>query len=92
MPYITKRMLNDAVDTMPSTFETHGVIEELQRSEPQAYVRDLYRFVEHADPITSLHAEIGRRLLTVDSIRKIRKVPGPNIRGRKSYNQEWRKH
>jgi hypothetical protein len=91
MPYITKRMLLDAADAMPQSFDTHALIEGLQRSNPQEYTRDLYRFVHHSDPFTSLHAEIGRRLLTVDTLQKIRKVRGRNVRGQLSSSQEWRK-
>jgi hypothetical protein len=89
MPHVTKQMLGDAANVSPQTFDTHAVIEEIQREYPQAYTRDLYRFVAHHDPITSLHAEIGRRLLTLPFLRKTRKVPGRNIRGRRSYAQEW---
>src|SRR5580698_9073737 len=45
MPRITRQMLADAADAMPASFDTHAVIEELQRSQPQAYVHDLYRLV-----------------------------------------------
>jgi hypothetical protein len=82
-------MLVDAARSMPQTFDTHAVIEELQRSNPQPYTRDLYRFVHHDDPINRLHAEIGRRLLMVSFVQKTRKVLGRNIRGRNSYSQEW---
>jgi hypothetical protein len=89
MPHISKQMLIDAADAMPRQFDTHDLIEALQRSNPQEYVRDLYRFVHHADPFTSLHAEIGRRLLGVISLEKIRKVRGRNVRGRISASQQW---
>jgi len=91
MPYITRQMLADAALVPPVPFDTHDVIEELQRANPQSYTRDLYRFVNHDDPFTSLHAEIGRRLLTVPFLRKIRKVRGRNVRGCTSYSQQWRR-
>jgi hypothetical protein len=56
-------MLIHAVATMPVYFDTHELIEELQRSCPQEYTRDLCRFVQHRDPFIGLHAEIGKRLL-----------------------------
>lgn len=89
MPHILKQMLRDAADAMQRTFDTHALIEEIQRSHPQEYTRDLYRFVHHPDPITSLHAQIGRRLLSIGTLRKTSKVLGRNIRGRTSSNQQW---
>jgi len=89
MPYITRQMLADAASVPRVPFDTHAVIEELQRANPQSYTLDLYRFVHHADPFTSLHAEIGRRLLNIPFLRKTRKVPGRNVRGRTSNSQEW---
>jgi hypothetical protein len=92
MPQITKNMLLDAVATMPPIFDTHAIIEEIQRSNPQSYTRDLYRFVNHRDPFVSLHAEIGRRLLTIPALQKTRKVQGRNVRAGNSLNQQWRKN
>ena len=89
MPYITRQMLADAARVPPVPFDTHAVIEELQRANPQSYTRDLCRFVHHDDPFIGLHAEIGRRLLTIPSLRKTRKVKGRNLRGRTSNSQEW---
>ena len=91
MPYITRQMLDAAARAITPTFDTHAVIQELQRSQPQAYARDLCRLLHHTDPITSLHAEIGRRLLMLVSIVKVTKVRGSNIRGRSSYCQQWRR-
>src|SRR5216683_5330553 len=91
MPHLIKQMLSDAADAMQDPFDTHAVIEELQRSHPQEYTRDLYRHVHQYDPITSLHAEIGRRLLSVRSIQKTTKVLGRNLRGRTTFNKQWRR-
>jgi hypothetical protein len=49
MPYITRQMLAEAARVPHVPFDTHAVIEELQRANPQSYTRDLYRFVHH-DP------------------------------------------
>jgi len=91
MPHLTKQMLVDAAGAMPPYFDTHDLIAELQRSYPQQYARDLYRFVHHSDPFIGLHAEIGKRLRWVDSVQKTRKVRGPNVRGRISSCQQWRR-
>ncbi len=57
MPNITWQMLANAARVPQPPFDTHAVIEELQRANPQAYALDLYRFVHHHDPFTRLHAD-----------------------------------
>lgn len=46
VPHITKNMLLTAVSKMPTIFDSHAIIEELQRSNPQSYTRDLVSVCE----------------------------------------------
>lgn len=54
---------------------------------------DLYSFVAQPDPIQSLHASIGKRLLGIDSIEKAGtdKLQSANVRGNETDNQKWRR-
>ncbi len=47
MPNITWQMLANSARVPQPPFDTHAVIEELQRANPRAYALDLYRFVHH---------------------------------------------
>lgn len=72
-------------------FDSHDVIFAIMRRRPREYATDLYSFVSSPDPILSLHASIGQRLLGVDTIEPTKKVKSRNARGDESENQQWRR-
>jgi hypothetical protein len=45
------------------------------------YTTDLYGFVSSPDPILSLHASIGQRLLSLDTLTPTVRVKSRNARG-----------
>ena len=73
-------------------FDSHTVIRELMRRHPQAYVRELYEHRENEDPIHVTHAQIGRILTQLKSIKKLNRVDSPNVRSQDlggTENQRW---
>ena len=88
---VTNEMIRDLIQQLPNVFDSHDVIERIMQKHPQQYTMDLFSFVAKDDPIHSLHASIGQRLLGFDSIEKTEKVPSTNVRGNDTDNQEWRR-
>lgn len=73
------------------TFDSHAVIFAIMRQYPREYVTDLYGFVSSPDPILSLHASLGKRLLGLDTLTPTERVKSMNVRGEENENQQWRR-
>ena len=87
------RIVLAAIEAMPSEFDSHDFIVHVMRENPQEYVRQLYAFVETKDPILQGHADIGRQLTTVPTIKKLKdeRPTSGNVRRGENDNQLWRK-
>ena len=80
------------LDKMEDNFDSHDFIFEMMRFFPREYTHALYECRRAKDPIQTLHAKIGRKLLTFsDRIVKRRKGASRNPRGLPSRNQYWGK-
>ena len=84
-------MLQEAVNAMKPTFDSHNLIVYLMKRRPQDYVRILNDHIKDQDPIKQAHSVIGKRLLDLDTIRPIRKVHSMNVRGEETECQQWGK-
>jgi hypothetical protein len=73
-------------------FDSHDFIFEMMRRHPREYTSSLYECRRSKDPIQTLHAKIGRKLLEFsDIIRKVKRKSSRNVRGLPSDNQHWEK-
>lgn len=73
-------------------FDSHDFIFEMMRRFPRQYTFSLYECRRSKDPIQTLHAKIGRKLLEFgDLIRKAERTSSRNVRGLPSGNQHWEK-
>jgi hypothetical protein len=73
-------------------FDSHDFIFEMMRRFPREYTSSLYECRRSKDPIQTLHAKIGRKLLEFgDIIRKTERSSSRNVRGLPSGNQHWEK-
>lgn len=73
-------------------FDSHDFIFEMMRRFPREYTTSLYECRRSKDPIQTLHAKIGRKLLEFgDLIRKAERTSSRNVRGLPSGNQHWEK-
>jgi hypothetical protein len=72
-------------------FDSHAVIFAIMRQFPREYATDLYGFVSSPDPILSLHASLGKRLLGLETLTPTEKVKSMNVRGEETENQQWRR-
>ena len=73
-------------------FDSHDFIFEMMRRFPREYTSSLYECRRSKDPIQTLHAKIGRKLLEFgDLIRKTERKSSRNVRGLPSDNQHWEK-
>jgi hypothetical protein len=73
-------------------FDSHDFIFEMMRRFPREYTNSLYECRRSKDPIQTLHAKIGRKLLEFgDLIRKAERSSSRNVRGLPSGNQHWEK-
>jgi hypothetical protein len=64
----------------------------MMRRFPREYTNSLYECRRSKDPIQTLHAKIGRKLLEFgDLIRKVDRTSSRNVRGLPSGNQHWEK-
>lgn len=89
MKNITDQILGQAIDAIPdTTFDTHRVIRQIMTSASREYADDLHG-QQGDDPILSLHAAIGKRLLQIPAVSATRKVTSMNVRGQENENQEW---
>ena len=62
------------LDKMGEQFDSHDFIFEMMRHFPREYTYSLYECRRSKDPIQTLHAKIGRKLLEFDGrIRKTRR-------------------
>jgi len=77
---------------LENRFDSHDFIFEMMRRFPREYTFSLYECRRSKDPIQTLHAKIGRKLLGFsDVIRKTERASSRNVRGLPSGNQHWEK-
>ncbi|HPH69026.1 MAG TPA: hypothetical protein PLF40_24900 [Kofleriaceae bacterium] len=92
---VTQEMISALIEQFPfnEDFDSHAVIQQIMHRHPQQYTTDLYSFIKSDDPIRSLHASIGQRLLSMPEIEKsdAGKAPTANVRGNDTANQQWRR-
>jgi hypothetical protein len=80
------------ISHLEDRFDSHDFIFEMMRRFPRAYTFSLYECRRSKDPIQTLHAKIGRKLLEFsDVIRKASRASSRNVRGLPSGNQHWEK-
>ncbi|MBK7078173.1 MAG: hypothetical protein IPH44_38500 [Myxococcales bacterium] len=88
---ITDDILRAVVAELGEEFDSHDVIFSIMRRHPREYATDLYGLVESDDPILSLHASLGRRLLGLDELTPTKRIKSMNVRGEETENQQWRR-
>jgi len=91
MRHLTIADLATIVRTLPDVFESHDVIRGLMTSRPRDYVLELHAYCHTDDPIQVAHARIGRALHGVPDVVATRRPKSPNVRGRSTKNQQWKK-
>ena len=92
MELFKDELLETIIDKMDDRFDSHDFIFEMMRRFPRQYTNALYECRRSKDPIQTLHAKIGRKLLDFDvKIRKTRRKTSRNIRGLSSENLYWEK-
>jgi hypothetical protein len=80
------------IASLEGRFDSHDFIFEMMRRFPREYTASLYECRRSKDPIQTLHAKIGRKLLEfADLIRKTERKSSQNARGLPSGNQHWEK-
>lgn len=85
-------LFESVLDKMDDAFDSHDFIFEMMRHFPRQYTNSLYECRRSKDPIQTLHAKIGRKLLEFDDrIRKSGRKSSRNARGLPSKNQHWEK-
>ena len=91
-PLFRDEVFEQVLDHMPDSFDSHDFIFEMMRRFPREYTSSLYECRRSKDPIQTLHAKIGRKLLEFsDVIRKVDRKSSRNVRGLPSGNQHWEK-
>ena len=88
---ISLNLLEEAVNAMKQTFDSHDLIVYLMKRRPQDYVQILNDHIEDQDPIKQAHSVIGRRLLDLQTIRPTQKVVSMNVRREETECQQWEK-
>ena len=80
------------IENLGPQFDSHDFIFDMMRHYPREYAKALYECRRSKDPIQSLHAKIGKKLLHFNgTIRKVRSKSSRNVRGLPSRNQYWEK-
>ena len=83
--------LTAAVESMPDVFDSHNVIRAMMTTWPHDYVQEQHAFLNTSDPIHISHQQIGRALYKVPGIVPFHRVVSPNVRGKRTINQQWKK-
>jgi hypothetical protein len=92
MELFKDEVFETVLERMDDTFDSHDFIFEIMRRFPRQYTHTLYECRRSKDPIQTLHAKIGRKLLEFsDRVAKTKKKSTRNVRGLPSANQQWRK-
>jgi hypothetical protein len=87
-----EEVFEQIIDQLGDRFDSHDFIFEMMRRHPREYTFSLYECRRSKDPIQTLHAKIGRKLLEFsDIIRKVDRKSSRNVRGLPSGNQHWEK-
>jgi hypothetical protein len=85
-------LFESILEKMSDQFDSHDFIFEMMRHYPRQYTHALYECRRAKDPIQTLHAKIGKKLLDFRGrIRKTRRRATRNVRGLPSENQFWEK-
>lgn len=94
MRYITDAVLDRAIALANARCDSHEIIRHIQQRFPREYTDQLahYGRGRSADPIRTLHQQIGRRLRMRPQIWRTARVRSPNVRNvTPTSNQGWRK-
>lgn len=92
MELLRDDVFETVLDSMEDNFDSHDFIFEMMRHFPREYTHALYECRRAKDPIQTLHAKIGKKLLEFDArIRKASRKTSRNVRGLSSRNQYWEK-
>ncbi|MBN1163385.1 MAG: hypothetical protein JXB45_02290 [Candidatus Krumholzibacteriota bacterium] len=92
MELFADEVFETILNNMENDFDSHDFIFEMMRHFPRQYTNALYQCRRSKDPIQTLHAKIGRKLLGFEGkIVKTRKKASRNTRGLPSTNQHWKK-
>ena len=92
MELFKDRVYEAILEKLPGRFDSHDFIFEMMRHFPREYTNALYECRRSKDPIQTLHAKIGRKLLEFEGrIRKASRKSSRNARGLPSTNQFWEK-
>ncbi len=91
MTHLTDSILATAVVSQPDVFDSHAVIFDLLTHHQAAYILELHAHIAVADPLKTVNAKIGARLLHLPGIVANGKVPSVNVRGQVTENEQWRK-
>ena len=92
MELLRDEVFESVLDSMEANFDSHDFIFEMMRHFPREYTHALYECRRAKDPIQTLHAKIGKKLLEFDGrIHKTTRKTSRNVRGLSSRNQYWEK-
>jgi hypothetical protein len=91
MNHVTNAIIQRAIDELPNEFDSHDFLRKLMLIAPHAYVCELHEKLHTDDPILQAHSDIASQLNHFDSLEKVRRIRGMNIRGQETENQLWQK-
>jgi hypothetical protein len=92
MELFRDEVFESIIENLGPQFDSHDFIFDMMRHYPRDYTKALYECRRSKDPIQTLHAKIGRKLLEFNAtIRKVRRKSSRNVRGLPSRNQYWEK-
>lgn len=92
MAKIDKSHVQEVIEKLNSTFDTHEFIKQFTKDFEREYVELLCKHKYHSNIFKSAHAEIGKFLADKSSdlhIEKLEKTCSDNIKDYPSENQRW---
>jgi len=93
MQHVSDQMLADVINVLPNVFDTHAVEQRVLRNQPVAAAREILEHQHNGDVLRQFSATFSKRIAAAfpGQIEKVSKVVSPNLGGRESDNQQWRR-
>jgi hypothetical protein len=94
MEHVTDQMLADVINGLPDpVFDTHAVEQRVLRNHPVATANEIIEHQANGDVLQQFSATFSKRIAQAfpSQVEKVAKVVSPNLGGRESENQQWRR-
>ncbi|MFA5192525.1 MAG: hypothetical protein WC740_17600 [Verrucomicrobiia bacterium] len=96
MRYITREMVEEAINSEGRAFDSHDVERRVLRNHREAVALEIIRFIRHVDMLSTFSRIFGRFIQRNFAgrhglLREAGRSMSPNLRGKNSRCEKWEK-